>query len=68
MLWVDGASHRFLHAQTGAAMPDPTDGWGSRLWSITGSDAPGGLAFTSWIEPNLGGRDPYRLGFVAPVG
>lgn len=68
LLWVDGASRRFLDARTGAEVPDPTDGWGGRLWSITGSDAPGGLAFTSWIEPNLGGRDPYRLGFVAPAG
>lgn len=67
LLWVDGSSNRFLDATTGAAVADPTNGWGGRLWSITGSDAPGGLAFTSWIEPNLGGRDPYRLGFVAPV-
>ncbi|MDI6910831.1 hypothetical protein [Nocardioides sp.] len=68
LLRVDGASHRFIDATTGAVAPDPTDGWGSRLWSITGSDTPGGLAFTSWIEPNLGGRDPYRLGFVASAG
>ena len=69
LLWVDGSSQRFLDAASGAAAPDPTGGWGDRLWSIVGdSDAPGGLAFTSWIELNLGGRDPYRLGFVAPAG
>ena len=66
LLWVDGGSTPFLDAATGAVAPDPTDGWADRVQSITGTD--GALAFTSWIEPNLGGRDPYRLGFVAPVG
>lgn len=65
LLWVDGGSTPFLDAATGAVAPDPTDGWADRVQSITGTD--GALAFTSWIEPNLGGRDPYRLGFVAPV-
>ncbi|CAI9409150.1 outer membrane protein assembly factor BamB family protein [Nocardioides sp. T2.26MG-1] len=67
LVWVDGSSRRFLDAATGAEVADPTGGWGDRLWSITGSTDTG-LAFTSWIEPNLGGRDVYRLGFVAPAG
>jgi len=69
VLWVEGSSRRFLDARTGAGVPDPTGGWGEEAWSVVGNaDSPGGLAFTASIEPNLGGRDPYRLSFVATAG
>jgi hypothetical protein len=66
-IWVSGGGvSRFLDAADGLNAVDPTGGWRSRIWSIAGRNDD--AAFTSWIEPNLGGRDPYRLGFVAPVG
>ncbi len=65
LLWVDGAAAEFFDATTGESVPNPT-GWEFPWWVAgTGADD---LAFTSYLEPNLGGRTGFKLGFVAPVG
>ena len=52
LLWVDGSAREFLDARTGKQVPNPT---GVEFpWWVAGTADD--IAYTSFLEPNLGGR------------
>lgn len=67
LLFVEGSRQRFLDLGTGEQVDSPTGGPAYAVRSI--ATAPGGgYYFSSEIYPNVGGRDPLPLGFIAPTG